>query len=411
MVAVRSVRHVVMPVRILPHHDIGGMQAVAWDLARALVRAGVSVTVLTAAIPGRPAAFEEEGVRIRALAGHSCRHYGFGWWTATRRVFEAELIEQCDLLFSVSAAGFGLLRFRERIPQVPFVMQAHGTSMGEVISRWRLRSVTGVLASLRNIFWIFKDLRAYPRFDAIVAVGGPVARDLAAWPTRGVVAPSRVHVIRNGIDTRHFRPDRDAGRAVRAAIGWSEDLKVVICASRLVRQKGIALGLDAFALLAQSRRDVRYLIVGQGPQWRALRRLALSLGIADLVHFSGGVSREAMPAWLNAADAMLFTTTRIEGEPLNVLEALAVGLPAVVSRHLYRDTPPSDRLLLVEPGEPAGVAAALERALAIPRSNDGDLPRSHRADAFIEQYLALFESLHQASRCGTQSSTHSTISR
>lgn len=388
-------RSVVMPVRILPHHDIGGMQAVAWDLARALVKAGVSVTVLTAAIPGRPAAFEEEGVKIRTLPGRSCRHYGFGWWTATRRAFEQELIAQCDLLFSVSAAGFGLLRYRKRIPHVPFVMQAHGTSMGEVLSRWRLRSIGGFLASLRNLFWIFKDLRAYPRFDAIVAVGDRVASDLAAWPTCRAVEPGRVHVIRNGIDTGTFRPNRESGRALRAQIGWPADLKIVISASRLVRQKGVALGLRALAVVAQTRRDVRYLIVGQGPQLRSLRRLAVALAIDDLVYFAGGVAREAMPAYLNAADAMLFTTTRIEGEPLNVLEALAVGLPAVVSRHLYRDRPPSDQIVLVEPHDLAGVAAALHRALASPPTPQSKLPSGYSASSSIERYLALFDRLRE----------------
>jgi glycosyltransferase involved in cell wall biosynthesis len=390
-----TLRQVVMPVSVLPHHCIGGMQAVAWDLARALVRAGVAVTVLTAEIPGRAAVFEDEGVAIRALPGTYWRHYGSGWWRATRRVFERELIDRCDLVLSISAGGFGLLRLRDRIPHVPFVMQAHGTSMGEVVSKWRSRSVRSMATSARNIFWIFKDMTAYPKFDTIVAVGDRVAHDLAAWPTRYVVDENRVRVIRNGIDTVKFRPNTDSGRRVRTELGWSEDLRVVVSASRLHRQKGLALGLEAFALLSKGRRDLRYLIVGEGPELQALRAQAASLEIGDHVRFTGGVTREAMPDYLNAADVMLFTTTRVEGEPLNVLEALAVGLPAVVSSHLYPGSPPSDQILLVKPTDPVAVAAALHRTLEQQPNQTSRLPAAYSAAACIEQYLALFEELRQ----------------
>jgi len=384
-----------MPVTVLPHHCIGGMQSVAWDLARALIRAGVAVTALTAEIAGRPAAFDDDGVTIRALPGTSWRHYGSGWWRATRGVFERELIGSCDLVLSVSAGGFGLLRLRERMPHVPFVMQAHGTSIGEVVSKWRSRSVRALATSARNVAWIVKDFVAYPQFDAIVAVGDRVAHDLTAWPARWIVDKNRVRVIRNGIDTGIFRPDSDAGRRVRADLGWSEDFRVVISASRLHRQKGVAYGLQAFALLAEHREDLRYLIVGDGPELQALRERAVSLEIDDKVHFVGGVAREAIPGYLNAADVMMFTTTRVEGEPLNVLEALAVGLPTVVSRHLYREGPPSDQILLAKPSDPAAVAAALHRALAIPSRRESKLPLGYSAAASIEQYLELFEELRE----------------
>jgi glycosyltransferase involved in cell wall biosynthesis len=247
--------------------------------------------------------------------------------------------------------------------------------------------------SARNVAWILKDLTAYPRFDAVVAVGDRVAHDLFAWPVSCVLDGKHVHVIRNGIDTATFRPNADAGRRIRNQLGWDDRLGVIISASRLHRQKGLAYGLEGFALLTKGRTDLRYLIVGDGPELGALRDKAVSLGIDSYVHFTGGVARSEIPAYLNAADAMLFTTTRIEGEPMNVLEALASGLPAVVSRHLYRTGAPSDQIIPVKPNSPSEVATALQQALALSSSGESKLPAEYSADSCIAQYLALFHNL------------------
>lgn len=396
-----SLRHVVMAASVLPHHSIGGMQAVAWDLARALVAGGLEVTVLTAEIPGGDREFVDEGVAIMALPKTRWRHYGSGWWHATRSAFERGPIGRCDLVFSVSAAGFGLLPLRERIPQVPFVMQAHGTSMGEFVSKWRAPSLRSMVTSARNLAWILKDLSAYPQFDAIVAVGDRVARDLAAWPTRWTVDPTKIHLIRNGIDTATFRPDADAGGRVRSKLGWGPELGVVISASRLHRQKGVVHGLRGFAQLAAHRSDLRYLIVGDGPDLGTLKNEVASLRIAKFVHFTGSVSRTEIPAYLNAADVMLFTTLRVEGEPLNVLESLAVGLPAVVSQDLYPGTPPSDRIRTVIPGDADNVAAALREALAIRLPRQSLLSPAFSVSGAAAQYLSLFERLvHERAKSG-----------
>ena len=363
------------------------------DLATRFVQQGIAVTVLTAAIAGRPERFEDAGVQVRALRGTAWHRYGRRWWQTTREAFEQELLGRCDLVLSVSAGGFGLLPIRQRHPDLPFVLQAHGTSVGEIISKWRSGRVKAMASSLRNVAWIGKDLAAYRQFDAIVAVGERVAADLSAWPMRACIDRRRLETIPNGVDTDLFRPDAAARARVRQALGFAEDLRVVVSASRLHPQKGLDLGLDAFARLAGRRADLRYLIVGEGPESRALQRRADDLGVADRVHFAGGVRREEVAGYLNAADVMSFTTTRAEGNPLNVLEALSAGLPVVASRHLYRNGAPSEAIVLVDPGDPAAVAAALQRALAIGPSRHGRLPAGLSMAESVQAYLELFAAL------------------
>ena len=383
----------VIVARALPHHAIGGMQAVAWDLAMRLAEHGTGVTVLTTAVPGRPERFEDGGVRVRALPSTSWRRYGSRWWRGTRQVFQQELSRSCDLVFSVSAGGFGLLPLRSSMPRLPFVLQAHGTSMAEAKSKWRSGDPRAMAGSLRNMAWIVKDLDAYRRFDAVVAVGDRVAQDLSTGVMRHFVDSGRLRIIHNGVDTVLFRPDAAARGRIRRRFGWSDSRRVIVSVGRLHRQKGLDLGLDAFAAQAEQQGDSEYLIVGEGPERDLLRRRARDLGVGDRVHFVGGVSRQQVAEYLNAADTMLFTTTHLEGNPLNVLEALAVGLPVVASEHLRGTLPSSDAISFVDPRDAGAVASRLRSARAMLQPRQSRLPEGYSMTESLAQYLRLFAEL------------------
>lgn len=388
-----ALKRLVLATRALPHHSIGGMEAVAWDLATEISRQGVAVTILTASIPGRPTDFEDSGVHIRALPGTSWQHYGAQWWHSTRKAFEHSLLSECDVVLSVSAGGFGLLPLQPSLPTVPFVLQAHGTSVGEVISKLKSGSPKGIATCGRNLAWIMKDLAAYRKFDAIVAVGARVAEDFRGWPITHFVHDSRLRLIPNGVDTRVFRPDSVARRRLRQTFGWTDDLRVVISVGRLHKQKGIDLSLDAIAMFARNASTVRYLIVGNGPEYDGLRAKTARMNLGGLVQFTGPIDRKMVSDYLNAADAMLFTTRRVEGNPLNVLEALSVGLPVIASGHLSRTLPPSEHVSLVNQHDAAEVASALQGVFErrTPRLNL--LPPGLSLSESAANYLALFDEL------------------
>ena len=389
-------KHLVIAVRALPHHCIGGMQTVAWDLATAFVREGLLVTVLTAEIPERPEVFEDYGIQVRALPGTTWHRYSHRWNSATRHAFAEKLLDRCDLALSISAGGYGLLPLRNRIPTVPFVLQAHGTSIRELKSKWRSGQFHAVVTSPRNIVWTARDLLAYSHFDAIVPVGNRIACDFATWPIRRAVDGAIVRVIPNGIDTTRFRPDAEIRIRMRSSLGLADNLKVIISVGRLHRQKGLVHSLRAVSVLAHKDDDIRLLVLGDGPDASELKAAAVRLGIANRVIFIGAVPRELVPSYLNAADAMLFTTTHAEGEPLNALEALAVGLPVVASRHLYSDGTSTEAIFPVQPEDPQEVAAALSQALDPGRPRLSALPAGRTMTATVNAYLSLFEQLmHQ----------------
>lgn len=388
-------KRIVILTRVLPHHAIGGMQAVAWDLALAFVAKGHSVTVVTAQIEGRPSTFNDAGINVIALPGTSWRFYGRRWWKGSFDVSAQLLAEGHEVVLSVSAAGNSALRLRHRYPDVCFVMQAHGTSIGEIRSKWKSRRPKALISSIRNCFWLFKDLWFYRRFDTVVAIGAAVATDLKSAPVRWALNRERILTISNGIDTQLFRPSMVAGMAVRARLGWDEQSLVIVCASRLHRQKGTHLALSSFALLAETDRRARMLIVGDGPELDALKSLAKELNVSDVIHFAGRLSREELPSYLQAADVMFFPTLRIEGLPLNVLEALSCGLKVVVSRHVFagHDLAELDDVCLVDPKDIQACAHAAHQASLHFAERRNLLPEAYSLSTCADSYLSLFERL------------------
>lgn len=331
---------ILIVTRSLPHHQIGGMEAVAWDLARAFAGEGEDVVVLTTPVSGRPETFEEEGVVVRTISAPPAR-YSRQWWRETRRLYRSELEGAFDVILSVSAGARSMVKERAARGRRPFFfLQAHGTAWGELKSKLRLRRPLPAIKAIRNLVALWSD-RAYRGFDGVVAVGGKVAADLAAFPTSTIIGGLPVTKIENGIDEQRFGFRLTDRERIRAQHGLDPDQHVVISASRLHPQKGVVEGLEGFAKAAKSDDRLRMLIAGEGPSEQHLRERADALGIADKVTFAGALSREEMPAYLSAADVFLFPTKRIEGLPMNLLEALANGLPLVISPELGSDWPQS----------------------------------------------------------------------
>lgn len=386
-------QNLLMVSRSLPFHGAGGMEFVAWDLARALVRRGVDVSVLTTRIPGFPAQMNREGITVHSLQEAPPGRYSVAWWSASSRWFRRRGGEARALL-SVSAGGYGMLGERSRYPATRFVMQAHGTAMAEIRAKLGDRRPTRWLASTRNMAWLVRDLRAYHKFDRIVAVGPVVAEQFRGPPISRVLPDAGVDVIENGIDTDRFKPDAEAGERVRAAFGWGVGDFVVATVCRLHPEKGVLQALAGFAEFLRQRAPAtsvaRWLVVGDGEERERLQReaaLALPEGAVRLV---GEVDRDQVPELLNAADAFLFTTLRTEGLPLNVLEAAAAGLPLVLTRSLGRGLELKNTIHLVEADNARAIADALTRLEA--REDTGSrrvhhaLPERYTLDRSAARY-------------------------
>lgn len=172
--------------------------------------------------------------------------------------------------------------------------------------------------------------------------------------------PDRVVAVPWGIDLEVFRPDVAAGRAERERWGVPAGATVLLLMANEFHRKGLKPILEAMAEL--DRADVHLAVAGRGEP-EPYRPLVSALGLESRVHFLG--NREAAPCY-QAADLFVMPST-YEGWGLVVPEALACGLPTVVSRFpasnaLVRTG--ENGILLDDPTDALALARALERALS-----------------------------------------------
>lgn len=131
-----------------------------------------------------------------------------------------------------------------------------------------------------------------------------------------------VTTIPNGVDLTVFRPG--------APIPDSGPLKV-ICVARLIERKGQHHLIQAVSTLTAQGTEITLDLVGTGDALRQYQQLAQELGIADRVNFVGYVPREKIAEHYAAAHVFALPSYN-EGMALAALEAMAAGLPLVVTR-------------------------------------------------------------------------------
>lgn len=193
------------------------------------------------------------------------------------------------------------------------------------------------------------------------------AEAVKTWLVGDGYDPSRIVVIPNGIDLTRFADPGDR-EAIRRSLGVPEGARLVAVASRLSRLKGIEDFLDAAAIVAARNDNVRFAIIGEPSPIKnieyldELSALATRLGIRDKVIFTG--LRSDVPALLSAVDVSVMPSLN-EALSNVLLESMAAGAAIVATDVGGTSEALVDGVngLLVKPGEPAAMAAAINRLL------------------------------------------------
>jgi L-malate glycosyltransferase len=265
-------------------------------------------------------------------------------------------------------------------------------------------------ALVQTVHGLTERYRGWRRIKSVLhsSLDGMVSRLLGVT----VVAVSQDMAARLGARGRRsvrFVPNAiqlpDLERVARADLPGVEPRATVIgTAGRLVPVKAFDVLLAAAPEVARATPDVRFVLLGDGPLMRTLRAQAAALGLDGRVIFAGHVP-DVRP-YLRAMDVFVLPS-HAEGLPMALLEAMAAGLPVVASAvggvpEVVREGVEG---LLVPPGAPAPLAAALSRLAADGplRAAMGTRGRARVAEAFsIEatgpRYVALYSELSARAR-------------
>ncbi|MFQ5530785.1 MAG: glycosyltransferase family 4 protein [Gemmatimonadota bacterium] len=240
----------------------------------------------------------------------------------------------------------GRAALEERVPRVA---TAHGFTHGG----WK------------NLVYEYLQRRSYRNAEAIIAVSRPLAARLSE---DGSVAP-RVHVIRNALSRRRDRPGRTAARA---RLGIETDGFVVGWLGRMGEEKGPDVVVRAMA--DPRAAELNLCMVGDGPLRTRLESDSVSSPGAR-VHWPGAIPDAGR---LIAAFDVVVLSSRTEGTPMVLLEAMDAGVPMVATRvGGIPDMVNGDEALLVAPDEPEALLTAV---LEVANDRVAALSRSARAE-------------------------------
>lgn len=224
-----------------------------------------------------------------------------------------------------------------------------------------------------------------------IAVSASLARDIS----RDLSFPqSRILTVPNGV--RYARPERVS---LRDELQLGPDDRLLVSIGNLYPVKGHQYLIDALALLGGRHPTLHCAIAGRGELADALAARARDCGLASRIHLLG--LRSDVAAILGAAD-MFVLPSLSEGLPLALLEAMFAGCPIVASDvgEVRVALAHGEAGVLVAPGDPAGLAAAVDHLLRDPKQAS-DLGRRAAAQARAEynvsqmvgRYLEIYQAL------------------
>jgi UDP-glucose:(heptosyl)LPS alpha-1,3-glucosyltransferase len=293
-------------------NPFGGAERVISRVLPVLEKTGTDVTLITRNAEGWGA---RRVLRVDPpYVGNLWRDWSFG--RAARKAWRRE--------------GFDLVQSHERIPGCDVYRAGDGVHRRWLELRRRSSSPSETMGIALNPYHAYvcraeKEMFEHPRLRAVICNSKMVREEIR----RGFrIAPEKLHVIYSGVDLEYFHPrERERLRgAARAELGCRPRDTVFIFVGSGFARKGLGAALDA---LAAARNEAYWLlVVGRDRDIEKFTKQAGVAGVSRRVRFLGG-QEDVRPLYA-AADCFILPS-RYDPFPNTALEALAMGLPAIVS--------------------------------------------------------------------------------
>lgn len=340
-----------------PAWALGGMARASAGWASALVDQGVEVEVFTTTADANGELDVPPGVPLNR-DGVTVTYFPRFRWSGNRYI-SLPLLDACrkkirtfDIVHSIGLwtfPSFGSSQIAS-FAKVPYLVSLHGTLMDWAYGHHRMR---------KWLFMRIMEKRRIAMADAVICSSEMEKRHFEALGISGRVAviPNIVRSIdivaqvsRNRFRKRHSL----------------EDALVLLFAGRLVRNKGVHLTIEAFAMVAKQFPQARLVIVGpmEDDSGHLAKQQAQGLNLSDRVKFLGGLSGDAY--WDAVAGADLFVLNSYsENFGMAPAEALSLGVPVLLSDQVgIADLVAQYRAGMVTPLKVEAIAAAMQLMLS-----------------------------------------------
>ena len=298
-------------------HCVGGVPDLLNSLAKGLVKAGHKVSIISTSLSKTTSGSDiSDNFNIYYLRDTSPGKLSSQYF---RKIVEMVGFIKPDIVHSMDAACYGLLRSKTNIP---VITTFHGTSYDE----WRTRLNTfnplePIITAREMAIAAIYGYRyfTYERFvgDNSTALIATSKEQVGVY--NKIYKPKHVYTVYNGIDTGIFKP-------MKEIIAEPEHLLAV---ARLEVEKGVQNVIRAMYILRNVRPNLKLTIVGDGYYKNKLVRLVKKLGLSEKVSFKGNVNFSELPVLYNKCSIFVNHTNRQNGYDLTNAQAMACGKPVI----------------------------------------------------------------------------------
>jgi L-malate glycosyltransferase len=136
------------------------------------------------------------------------------------------------------------------------------------------------------------------------------------------MSPEKTIIFPWGVDIEHFTPKAFKPAKLPAF--------TVFCNRTWESIYGVDVLAKAFVKVAADNPNINLILLGGGSQGAKIRQILMNGGVMDRVHFGGQVSQADLPRWYHMAD-LYISPSHVDGSSVSLMEALASGLPSLVS--------------------------------------------------------------------------------
>lgn len=339
------------------------------ELARALVRRGDRVTVLTPHAADVPESWDDDGVRVKSFRYAPLRWEVIGY---SRSLAADERVKRGAALLAPLYALGALIAVRREIRRRRYdLLQAHWVVPNGLVSSL----VAGRLPLALGLHGSDVFLAERPGVRRLVAGAlrrTSVVTGCSPELVERVCAlgfdPAYARVIPYGVDSEAFSPAPERRPIWRRQLGIPDDAPMILTVGRMATKKGFQVLIECLPELLAGRPDAHVVLAGDGDRLAEFR--AATAAWPDRVHFTGQVLREPLPDLYRSADVFVLPAIHdpqgnVDGLPNVILEAMASGLPVVASRisGIPLAITHGQEGLLVAEQDAAALRRALERLL------------------------------------------------